>query len=481
MKKVFFISLALLLISSLSYSKIRLPEIVGDNMVLQQSTKVRIWGWSGPNSAICITTSWNNKKYSTVSKTDSTWEITVSTTKADCMEKSLVISEYTSFNKAKVSDQKKISGILFGEVWFCSGQSNMQMPLKGFNNQPIENANRYILEAGEYPYVRVATIKNVKALTPQKEVPGKWMISNSENAPWFGGVAYIYAINLYKALKVPVGIINCSWGGSRVEGWLPEWKLSEYPDVDVKDAERADYKEYLRPMIMYNGMLKPLEKYTIKGFLWYQGESNVSSYKTYAQRLNDMVSLWREEWGLGNIPFYFVEIAPYNYKEGVDFGAYLREQQAMAQKIIPNSVMVSTGDILKPYENNCIHPSNKTIVAERLTLVALSDTYGFKGICFRSPEFDKIELKENESVLFFNNAEEGLTPFENIDGFEAAGVDKVFYPVKARADMRNKSICISSDKIDNIVAIRFCFHNLDTVKIHNTRGFPVIPFRTDNW
>jgi len=472
MKKEIMACLILIMISGTSNAKIRLPEIIGADMVLQQSTQARIWGWSDPGSKVRLTTSWDNRIYDVVSSADSTWEVKVNTLKADFKKYSITIG---------TQDEKiTIGGILFGEVWFCSGQSNMQMPLNGFQNQPVEDANRYILEAGKYPCVRVATIPNVKAFVPQKRVSGSWKVSNSENAPWFGGVAYIYGITLYKALNVPIGIINCSWGGSRVEGWLPEWKIKEYPDVKVSEAQDPNVREYLRPMIMYNGMLKPLQRYTIKGFLWYQGESNVSSYKTYAQRLMEMVSLWREEWGLGDIPFYFVEIAPYNYGE-VDQAAYLREQQALAQKMIPKSVMVSTGDILKPYETNCIHPSNKATVAERLALTALCDTYGFKGIWYRSPEYDKIELKGNEVVLYFKNAADGFTPFENIEGFEVAGVDKVFHPARAHAGMQDKNIYISSDKVENIIAVRFCFHNLDLVKLHNTRGLPVIPFRTDNW
>lgn len=232
---------------------------------------------------------------------------------------------------------------------------------------------------------------------------------------------------------------------------------------------------------MYNGMLKPLQRYTIKGFLWYQGESNVNSWQSYSQRLAEMVALWREEWGLGELPFYFVEIAPYNKYGMSDQGAFLREQQALAQHIIPSSSMVATGDLIKPYEHNCIHPSNKATVAERLAQTALAATYGIAGIWYKSPEYDKIELKGDEAVLYFKYAPDGFTPFENIEGFEVSGDDMVFYPAKAYASMKDKNIYVSSDKVKQIAAVRFCFHNLDTVKLYNTRGLPVIPFRTDKW
>lgn len=473
MRVRFFLCLALIYISQIASAKIRLPEIVGDGMVLQQSTKARIWGWSDPGSVVEVKVSWGEKKYSVKALADSTWEVALETPAADLREHEIEIS----------SGREKllIGRVLIGEVWFCSGQSNMQMPLNGFQNQPVENANRYILESGLYKYVRVATIPNVKALIPQKEVAGKWKVSTPGNAPWFGAVSYLYGIQLFRVLNVPIGIINCSWGGSRVEGWLPEWKLKKYPDVSPDEAVDPKVKEYLRPMIMYNGMLKPLQRYTIKGFLWYQGESNVNSWQSYSQRLAEMVALWREEWGLGELPFYFVEIAPYNKYGTSDQGAFLREQQALAQHIIPSSSMVATGDLVKPFEHNCIHPSNKATVAERLAQTALAATYGIAGIWYKSPEYDKIELKGDEAVLYFKYAPDGFTPFENIEGFEVSGDDMVFYPAKAYASMKDKNIYVSSDKVKQIAAVRFCFHNLDTVKLYNTRGLPVIPFRTDKW
>ncbi len=222
MRERFFLCLVLLYISQMASAKIRLPEIVGDGMVLQQSAKARIWGWSDPGSVVEVKASWGDRVYTAKVLADSTWEVALLTPAAGLREYDIVIRS----GRERLS----IENVLIGEVWFCSGQSNMQMPLNGFQNQPVENANRYILESGLYKYVRVATIPNVKALIPQKEVAGKWKVSTPGNAPWFGAVSYLYGIQLFRALNVPVGIINCSWGGSRVEGWLPEWKLKEYPD-----------------------------------------------------------------------------------------------------------------------------------------------------------------------------------------------------------------------------------------------------------
>ena len=206
----------------------------------------------------------------------------------------------------------------------------MEMPLRGFTNCPIEGSNAEIAKANSNKNIRCVTIPRVEAMTPQKEVSGKWQISNPENTTWFSATGYFFAKFLSQTLDIPVGIINCSWGGSTVEGWLPESIVKDYADIDLKKTD-YDYT-FQKPVIMYNGMLKPLQNYTIKGFLWYQGESNVGKHRSYASRLNTMVGLWREEWGLGELPIYYGEIAPYTYGDTVE-GAFMKESQYDAQSI----------------------------------------------------------------------------------------------------------------------------------------------------
>ena len=228
-------------------------------------------------------------------------------------------------------------------------------------------------------------------------------------------------------------------------------------------------------------MLKPLVNYTIKGFLWYQGESNVGRHQTYADRLATMVKLWREEWGQGELPFYFVEIAPFEYGEG-DAAAFLREAQYKAQKLIPNSGMISTNDLVADYERKNIHPKNKKQVGERLCYMALANTYGFKNsIWSNGPEYKSLEIKDGKAFVSFDFAQEGFSRENGINGFEIAGADKVFYPATAVADLGNRIIVVSSEMVKEPVAVRYCFRNFLIGNLYNHRELPVVPFRSDNW
>ena len=230
---------------------------------------------------------------------------------------------------------------------------------------------------------------------------------------------------------------------------------------------------------MYNGMLKPLQNYTIKGFLWYQGESNVGKHKTYGERLKTMVELWRKEWGLGELPFYFVEIAPFGSAEGTG-NALLREAQFKAQALIPNSAMISTNDLVEPYEAYNIHPKDKKHVGERLAYQALSKTYHIGGIEPESPVYKSMEIKDNAAILSFSHADNGFNRMNQMAGFEMAGEDKVFYPAQAEIAGRNQ-IKVTCEKVARPVAVRYGFRDFLPGNVANLRELPLVPFRTDNW
>lgn len=471
MRKYILHTLLLALFSTVTYAKIQLPDIISDNMVLQQNTQVKLWGKASPESVVSVKSSWDEKTYTTRSNSNGQWIISISTPKAGYTPQSISFSD---------GEAVTLNNILIGEVWFCSGQSNMEMPLNGFPSCPVLDANKSIANAAQFRSgIRFATIDKTPAVTPQETCKGKWQECIPENAPWFSATAFHFATALYKVINVPIGIINCSWGGSTIEGWLPESILKEYPDVDLKKAGSKDGAEYMQPMIMYNGMLKPLENYTIKGFLWYQGESNLGKHDTYADRLATMVKLWRKEWGLGELPFYYVEIAPYEYAKR-DLGAYLREAQFRAQKLIPSSGMISTNDLVEPYEAHNIHPRNKTAVGQRLCYMALSRTYGIKGISDHGPIYKSMEIKNNKAILSFDNAKNGFSRMQDIKGFEIAGADKIFYPATAMLDWR-QHIIVNSSKVSNPVAVRYGFRNFLPGNIYNNREQPLYPFRTDQW
>lgn len=467
------IAACLLMMQTASWGKVVLPEILSDNMVLQQQTEVKLWGKAKANAQVSIRPSWDNRTYTATSDKDGKWIAKVQTPQASYNAYSITFSD---------GETTQLNNILIGEVWFCSGQSNMEMPLAGFWNCPVAGANETIATSAQWKGIRVATIEKNGQVQPVDNCKGSWKVSCPENAPAFSATGFHFAMMMNQVLDIPIGIINSSWGGSTVEGWLPRDIVAQYPDInlerDIRKEEGHDWWHYMSPTLMYNGMIKPLQNYTIKGFLWYQGESNVGKHKTYAERLKTMVELWRKEWGLGELPFYYVEIAPYGSSENY-YNALLREAQFNAQKIIPNSGMISTNDLVENYEQYNIHPKDKSNVGKRLAYMALSKTYQIKGIEAVGPVYKSMEIKDGAALLSFDNAGGGFNRMTDIQGFEIAGEDKVFYP--AKAELYGGQIKVSSDKVPTPAAVRYGFRDFKPGNVANIRELPLYPFRTDNW
>jgi sialate O-acetylesterase len=461
-------------ISSLSlHARITLPEIVGDNMVLQQNSEVKLWGEATPNHVVTVKTSWTEETFKTTSDSNGDWIINISTPKASFKPQKITIAD---------EEELTLENILVGEVWLASGQSNMEMPLNGFRNNPIYDNNHIIALSGQDKGIRFVTIHKTADEQPQKYVKGDWKVCNPENSPWFSATAYHFAKTLTQALDVPVGIIVSSWGGSRVEAWINRETLESYKDFDLNKELQIE-KDWKRPLVMYNAMINPITNYTIKGFIWYQGEANVGEHKVYHNRLKDMVNIWRTDWGLGDLPFYYVEIAPYIYGDGEQgiSAALLRESQFKAQSIIPNSGMISTNDLVEEYEKANIHPKNKTDVGRRLAYMALNETYGYGNIAAKGPEYREMEIKDNKIIIYLDNVSDGFNVTSNIEGFEIAGEDRKFLPADAKVDGNNLCIELSNENIDKPIAARYCFKNFQVGNLKNTRGLPLVPFRTDNF
>ncbi len=447
-----------------------LPEIMSDNMVLQQKTNVKIWGKADAGKAIEVNPSWTTAIAKTTVDKYGNWMVTVATPEASFTPYSISISD---------GEEVVLNNVLIGEVWFASGQSNMNRTLNGATSNPVLGANETIAFSGMNKGIRIATILKTAAMEPQEMVNGTWKESNPENAADFSATAYHFAETLYQSLNVPIGIISSSWGGTIVEGWTNRELLKTYPDIDLDERTIEALSPSKRPMVMYNAMVHPLKNYTIKGFVWYQGESNVGKHEVYAQRFANMVNLWRSDWNLGNLPFYYVEIAPYDY--GKRQAQYLREAQYKAQSLIPNSGMISTNDLVEKYEKNNIHPRNKKDVGKRLGFMALSDTYGYKSIWARGPEYKSMEVKDDKIILSFYHTEDGFGGAEEINGFEIAGSDEIFHPAIAEIDKANKTVIVSNENIPNPVAVRYCFKNFQIGNLYNTRELPAVPFRTDEF
>ena len=484
MKKLLVLSLSFASMMNLE-AKIVLPEIIGDNMVLQQSTKVNLWGKTDANKEVNVSADWSNETYSTKSDKEGKWLISIPTPSASYTSHTLTISD---------GEEVKLNNILIGEVWFTSGQSNMEMPLNGFWNCPVNNSNEEIATANEWSSrIRMATIPKTGNTEPQEEVKGKWDVPTCDTAPYMSATSWYFAQMLTRSLNVPVGIICCAWGGSRVEGWTPESILRTYKDVDLSDELKRGWNgqwwEYWSPLVMYNGMLHPLRHYTIKGFLWYQGEANCGKDKDYAERLNTMVSVWRKEFSEDQanplnegLPFYLAEIAPWGGYGGVEgeSGALLREAQHDAgERVIQNSGCITTNDLVKPYEVGQIHPAEKRQVGYRFAYMALNRTYGKKNIVCDGPEYDHHSVNGSEIEVFFKYADEGISPWEDVKGFEIAGEDNVYKPAVVKFNEKNKSYILSNPDIASPKEVRYCFKNFQIGNVVNHRNLPLVPFRSN--
>jgi sialate O-acetylesterase len=448
-------------------------------MVLQQQTEVRLWGTALPGATVTAMADWQQTLVQAKADKDGNWQLLLKTPAAEKKEHEITLSE-------NGRQQVTLKRVLIGEVWFASGQSNMEMPLEGFWNCPVKGSKEEIATAAEHPWVRVAPIKQNGQTKPVESCPGKWQVPSPETAPYFSATGWFFATMMQRVLDIPVGIIACAWGGSKVEGWTPEEIVRTYDDIDIEKEQKEGWMgtwwHYLTPVIMYNGMLHPLRHYTVRGFLWYQGESNVGKEKTYPERLKTMVEVWRREFGgtAQSLPFYMVEIAPWGGYGNESLGGPLfRECQHRAASIIENSGIISTNDLVEPYEEGQIHPAEKREVGYRLAYLALNRTYGRKTMACDYPEYDRMEVHGDTIEVYFKHAEQGLSPWQDIKGFEIAAADGQFHTATATLNEGHKSIMVSSDKVTLPTAVRYAYKAFQPGNLKSTRGLPVVPFRSD--
>lgn len=476
MKKL--LSITLLVISNFilihsSYAEVKLPAIVSSNMVLQRNTTITLWGWADSNEKITINTSWINESLSLKADKEGNWKIEVKTTNNKETQTIKIISKTSNIT---------LENILFGEVWLCSGQSNMQQSLKGYPGQPTFKGPLTIMNANN-PNLRLFSVDRIGSKTPTQDLKGftSWQESSPNTVGNFSAVAYFFGQQLQEILDVPVGMIHTSWGGSKVEAWISSDVLSKHQKINLENVDISKKTQHI-PTVLFNSMINPLTNYTIKGALWYQGESNKDNPKNYEKLFPAMVKDWRSRWNIGDFPFYYVQIAPYIYRgndkfQTVENTAFIRESQLKCLDLIPNSGIAITMDIGDDY---CIHPPKKKEVADRLLFNALNQTYNLKSIDYKTPIFDSQELKDNGLLLKFKNAKNGLFAYNSLEGFEIAGEDKVFYPAKAKIVDR-KNVFVKSNNVPNPVAVRYAWRNWTVGTLYSTNLLPASSFRTDDW
>ena len=470
-------------IFSLTQARITLPQFFSDNMVLQQQTECNIWGTADKGKSVVVITSWDKKSYSVMVNDDGKFSVKVKTPKAGGPY-DITFATGTPSSSSAVSSGLAygftLHNVMVGEVWICSGQSNMEMLMKGYKAQPVEGAAEELLSCKDNE-LRLFYGKRLASLEPQNDLKGSWQEANAASVREFSATAYFFGKALRKALGVPVGLICTAFGGSACEAWMAADWLKAFPKVNQHVTEQDVKKLQQRcPTALYNGQLKPLIGYGIRGAIWYQGEDNVPRYEYYAPLMARMVQGWREDWQQGDFPFYYCQIAPFAYDEtdwALYNSAFLREQQEKVETLVPNcrmAVLMDTGI------KDVIHPRKKRVAGERLAILALSNTYDVKGL----PEFAKykeVAFQNDTAVVAFDRSKEWVY-FENgstSSNFEVAGADRKFHPATKVWVSRNR-VYVISDKVKKPVAVRYAFKDWAIGDLMHD-GLPVSSFRTDNW
>ena len=456
-------------------AEIKLPAFFGDNMVLQQNTDARMWGTADASSTVTVTPGWTSEKYTTKADKDGKWKITIPTPSAGGPY-DITVSDGTPLT---------LNNVMLGEVWLCSGQSNMEMPMKGFKNQPVEGANMAILKSRN-PDIRLFTVKRNSSTVPVDDVTGSWAEASPATVRNFSATAYFFGRQIEELLDVPVGLIVVSWGGSACEAWMNDEMLQAFPEAaaNIPAVDGKIPSKNRTPSVLFKGMLNPLIGLAMRGVIWYQGEDNWNRAHSYTDMFSTMIKGWRDLWGQGEFPFYYCQIAPYDYaiitepgKEIIN-SAYLREAQARVEHIVPNTGMAVLMDAGWP---EGIHPPKKQVAGERLALLALNKTYGIEGIGAESPVYKSMEVKGDTVVVSFDRAPEwiaGKNSFESKQ-FQLAGEDRVFHPAKAW--ISRSKVMVKSDEVPHPVAVRYAFENASEGDLFSTDGLPVSSFRSDDW
>jgi sialate O-acetylesterase len=474
----FKLLLLLIFFCSMGQAQVVLPPFFNCNMVLQQGIPIPVWGWASPGEKVSVT--FNNKTVTTKTGKDGKWKVSLQSMNYG--------GPYNMVIKGK--NLRTIENILIGEVWVCSGQSNMEFNLSSALNGQAEIAT------SDYPEIRLFTVKKRIAQTPQEDLEeGEWWQCSPVSSPKFSAVAYFFGRALYLNLKVPIGLINTSWGGTVAETWTSPETIAKNPDFaskleDLKKLDIADYNQKNEkklgpnayPTLLYNGMINPLVPYGIKGAIWYQGEGNAGRAFQYRRVFSDMIKDWRTQWEQGDFPFLFVQLANFMKADSLpaeSTWAELREAQTMALSL-PKTGMASAIDVGDALD---IHPKDKQTVGKRLALSALKVAYN-QNIENQGPVYSSMKASGNKIEITFDHVGKGLLAKDKygyLKGFTISGSNHKFYWAKAVINGTN-TIQVSSPDVAEPVAVRYGWaNNPDDANLYNSDGLPAYPFRTDKW
>jgi sialate O-acetylesterase len=470
---------------------------------LQRDQKDRVWGSAEPGEEVTVEIAGQTK--SAKASPDGAWQVVLDPMPAGGPHSMTV----------KGKNTVQFDDVLVGEVWICSGQSNMQWAVWNTKDSDLE------IKAAKYPNIRLISVPNVGTQEPQKDFRGHWVPCRPDTIGGFSAVGYLFGRQLHQTLGVPIGLINDAWGGSACEAWirrdilaadskyaplLHKWEELEknYPKAKEEYAAKlAAYRETqkqskasgrrppqspdalmsgnARPGNIYNGVLKPTIGYGIRGVIWYQGETNAGRGYQYRDLFPLMIKSWRDEWGQGDFPFYWVQLADFMAESPQprdSAWAELREAQTMTMDRLPNTGQAVIIDI---GEGKDIHPKNKQDVAMRLARWALARDYSIP-VAYQSPTYKSMERQGNKIVITFDHVGGGLRTFDVADarGFAIAGSDQKVVPARARVTGRN-TVEVSSDAVSEPVAVRYAWADNPVCNLYSAEGLPATPFRTDDW
>lgn len=442
---------------------LNLPRLFSDGMVLQQQSKAAVWGWGAASSTVCIVGSWNPKDTVRTTVNDiGHWKSEIQTTAHGGPYQLRIFTAGNERGGITLND------IWLGEVWICSGQSNMEWsPANGLENQKTE------IEAAQYPEIRYFSLTKRGSDTPQDDCIGKWETCTPANMARRSAVAYYFGKNIHETLNVPVGLIVSAWGGTPAEVWIPQDSIGNDPVLkNVKHKPEPWWP--VANGKLYNGMIHPLLPYQIAGAIWYQGESNRDCPKTYARTMEMLVNSWRKGFGK-DFPFYMVQIAPFNYNDPTNGPALIREAQEINRRTIPNSGLVITNDIGDPRN---IHPIKKKEVGKRLADLALAKTYKILNKEVDSPFLESATVQKQKVILTFSHAENGLfCPEKAVKGIRIAGEDRNFK--EAKVSIEGNKLIVSAKEIKNPRYVSYCFDDATIGNLFNQEGLPMAPFQAE--
>ena len=485
-------SLICILFCNMMLAEVSLPSLFCDNMVLQQKTKVNIWGKANPGEKIKIYVGWSKTVYKVSTPISGNWNLKIKTIAGSTSEYDIIIS-----GKNTISLQK----VLLGEVWFSSGQSNMEWTMRRVKDAETE------LKQAEYPNIRLFNVVKGKSNIPQDEFPkgSTWLTCTPDNVKEFSAISYYFARELHSKLNVPIGIITASWGGTGAECWTPEEKMKSHPvlkniydrwihwDIDRKkdsiafvEIKKANPKledpksvymtnrPHRRPSVLYNAMVAPLLNYTFKGVVWYQGTSNVDWADEYFDQMKALIEGWRANFKNGTFPFYYIQTTVYKYSDS-NKASIVRENQTKILSL-SKTAMCTSMDI---GELNNLHPVDKLPYGLRFANIALVNSYNKKDIVFCGPLYKRYKIEKDTIEISFKYDQKIFFKGDQLQDIFIAGADKLF--VKAEAFIEENQLHVFSPLVKNPVALRYAWNNTDKANLFNEANLPASPFRTDNW